>query len=83
VGATNSFVRLPYLIDGTLKGIAGGVIALLLLWSANRVVSRSFLQTEFFTTEQMALGVVAGAIIGLLGSFMSVGRHLRRVWQEH
>ena len=83
VGATNSFVRLPYLIDGTLKGIAGGVIALLLLWSANRVVSRSFLQTEFFSNEQMALGVVAGAIIGLLGSWMSVGRHLRRVWQEH
>ena len=83
VGATNSFVRLPYLIDGTLKGIAGGLIALFLLYSANRVVSRSFLQTEFFTNEQMALGVLAGAIIGLLGSWMSVGRHLRRVWQEH
>ena len=25
VGATNGFVRLPYLIDGTLKGLAGGV----------------------------------------------------------
>jgi cell division transport system permease protein len=83
VGATNSFVRLPYLIDGTIKGIIGGVTALLLLWSANRVVSRSFLQTEFFSNEQMALGVLAGAIIGLLGSWMSVGRHLRRVWQEH
>lgn len=83
VGATDGFVRLPYLIDGAIKGIAGGGIALLLSWSTHRVVTRSFLQTEFFTTEQMALGVVAGAVIGVLGSWMSVGRHLRRVWQEH
>lgn len=82
VGATNAFVRLPYMIDGTLKGIAGGMIAVLLSWGTHRVVSRSFMQTEFFTTEQMALGVLAGAVIGLLGSWISVGRHLRRVWQE-
>ena len=82
VGATNAFVRLPYLIDGTLKGIAGGLIALALAWTANRVVTESFMATEFFTTEQMALGIVAGAVIGLLGSWISVGRHLRRVWNE-
>ncbi len=82
VGATNAYVRLPYLIDGTLKGIAGGVIALLLSWSANRVVAQSVMQTTFFTTTQMLLGVLAGAMIGLLGSWLSVGRHLRKVWQE-
>ncbi|MEQ1690238.1 MAG: permease-like cell division protein FtsX [Gemmatimonas sp.] len=82
VGATNAYVRLPYLIDGTLKGIAGGGIALTMAWIANRAVARSFMQTDFFTTEQMVLGVLAGAVIGLLGSWLSVGRHLRRVWQD-
>ena len=82
VGATNAFVRLPYLIDGTLKGTAGGLIALFLSWMSNRVVAQSFMKTEFFTTNQMLLGVLAGALIGLLGSWLSVGRHLRKVWQE-
>ena len=82
VGATNGYVRLPYLIDGLLKGIAGGLIALGLVFMTHRVVSTSFMQTEFFTTQQMLLGVLAGATIGLLGSWLSVGRHLRRVWQE-
>jgi cell division transport system permease protein len=82
VGATNGFVRLPYMMDGLLKGMVGGMIAVLLSWSTNRLVSRSFMQTEFFTAEQMLLGIVAGAMIGLLGSWISVGRHLRRVWQD-
>jgi cell division transport system permease protein len=82
VGATNGYVRLPYVIDGTLKGIVGGLLALLLAYTANRAVAQSFMQTQFFSTNQMLLGVFAGAIIGLLGSWISVGRHLRRVWQE-
>ena len=82
VGATNAYVRLPYLIDGTLKGITGGLVALLIAYLANRAVAQSFMQTQFFTTNQMLLGVAAGAVIGLLGSWISVGRHLRRVWQE-
>lgn len=82
VGATNAYVRLPYLIDGTLKGIIGGIIALVLAWTANRLITRSFVSTEFFTNDQMMLGVVAGATIGLLGSWISVGRHLRKVWND-
>jgi hypothetical protein len=30
----------------------------------------------------VALGVAAGALIGLLGSLVSVERHLRRVWRD-
>jgi cell division transport system permease protein len=82
VGATNGYVRLPYLMDGVLKGVAGGLIAVFLAWMANRTVSQSFMQTEFFTTQQILLGILAGAVIGLVGSWVSVGRHLRKVWQE-
>ena len=82
VGATNMFVRLPYLIDGTLKGTAGGVIAAALAWSANGLISRSLVVTQFFSSQQVLLGIVVGAFIGFVGSWISVGRHLRQAWRD-
>jgi cell division transport system permease protein len=79
VGATDGFVRRPFLLDGFLKGIVGGLLALLLTWGANAVISRSLIQTTFFDPGIATLGVLGGGIIGLLGSALSVGRHLRRV----
>lgn len=82
VGATNWFVRLPYLIDGLLKGVLGGVLAVALAWGTNTLVNRSLMATKFFSTEQVLLGILAGGVLGLLGSWISVGRHLRRVWRD-
>ncbi len=82
VGATNGFVRLPYLIDGTLKGLTGGGLAVLMAWGAVQLVSRSLMAAQFFTTQQALLGVAAGGLLGLAGSWLSVGRHLRRVWRD-
>ncbi|WP_396218770.1 cell division protein FtsX [Gemmatimonas sp.] len=82
VGATNTFVRLPYLIDGTLKGLAGGAIAALLSWAAVQLVSMNLMGAQFFSAQQVALGIAAGGLLGLVGSWVSVGRHLRRVWRD-
>jgi cell division transport system permease protein len=79
VGATDGFVRRPFLIDGFLKGLVGGLLALLLTWGANTVISHNLIQTVFFDPGTATLGVLGGGIIGLLGSALSVGRHLRRV----
>jgi len=79
VGATDMFIRLPFLLDGLVKGVLGGLLALLLVWVANRVVNEYFIQTIFFNRELIFLGVVGGALMGVLGSLVSVGRHLRRV----
>ena len=79
VGATDMFIRLPFLIDGLVKGVSGGLLALVFVWVANRVVNEYFLQTIFFSREMIFLGVVGGAFMGVLGSLVSVGRHLRRV----
>jgi cell division transport system permease protein len=79
VGATDMFIRLPFLIDGLVKGVLGGLLALVFVWVANRVVNEYFIQTIFFSREMIFLGVVGGAIMGVLGSLFSVGRHLRRV----
>jgi cell division transport system permease protein len=79
VGATDMFIRLPFLIDGLVKGVLGGLLALLFVWVANRVVNEYFIETIFFDRELIFLGVVGGAMMGVLGSLVSVGRHLRRV----
>jgi len=79
VGATDMFIRLPFLIDGLVKGVLGGLLALLFVWIANRIVNEYFIQTIFFDRQMIFVGVVGGAMMGVLGSLVSVGRHLQRV----
>jgi cell division transport system permease protein len=79
VGATDMFVRLPFLIDGLLKGLAGGALALFMTYSAAALIDRWFIATEFFPAGVAMLGVLAGALMGLIGSAVSVGRHLKRI----
>jgi cell division transport system permease protein len=79
VGATDMFIRMPFLIDGVVKGVSGGLLALLLVWITNRVINEYFIETIFFDREMIFLGVIGGAVMGVLGSLVSVGRHLRRV----
>jgi cell division transport system permease protein len=79
VGATNGFIRAPFLIEGFLKGTLGGMLALVLAWIALTVINRFVVQASFFDAWMGAVGVLAGACIGLAGSALSVGRHLKRV----
>jgi cell division transport system permease protein len=79
VGATDGFIRAPFLIEGFLKGTLGGLFALLLAWTALIVINRFVVQAAFFDQWMGAVGVLAGASIGLVGSALSVGRHLKRV----
>jgi cell division transport system permease protein len=82
VGATDAFIRLPFLLDGLAKGILGGLLALALTWLAHAVVDRYFVQTVFFRASVGAAGVLCGAVLGLAGSAISVGRQLRLVARE-
>lgn len=79
VGATDMFIRLPFLIDGLFKGVLGGLLALVFVWVANRVINEYFIETIFFDREMVFVGIVGGALMGVVGSLVSVGRHLRRI----
>jgi cell division transport system permease protein len=79
VGATDGFIRAPFLIEGAIKGTLGGLLALVLTWVAVQVSGRWVMQVQFFEAPMALAGVLAGAGIGLLGSALSVGRHLRKV----
>ena len=79
VGATDSYIRRPFLLEGFAKGVAGGLLALLLTWLASLLINRYIVETAFFDERTAALGLLFGAMIGLIGSSISVGRHLRSV----
>jgi cell division transport system permease protein len=80
VGATDGFIRRPFLIEGAIKGILGGVLALLLTYVAMRTLQQYLhFETAFFDQRLATLGILFGALIGLMGSAVSVGRHLRKV----
>jgi cell division transport system permease protein len=83
VGATDWFIRGPFLIEGALKGLLGGILALLLTWLGYRLftgaVAGPLAEMVFFGPLHILLIIVFGVLLGLLGSVVSVGRHLRRV----
>jgi len=79
VGATDSYIRRPFLLEGFAKGVMGGLLALVLTWVAQTLINRYVIETVFFTAQVAVLGLLFGALIGLLGSAVSVGRHLRQV----
>jgi cell division transport system permease protein len=80
VGATDGFIRRPFLIQGFIKGVVGGALALLLTWGATSLIE-SYLRfdTVFFDTPMAAGGIAFGALIGVTGTALSVRRHLRGV----
>jgi len=79
VGATDGFIRRPFLIEGSIKGVLGGAMALGLTYLAMRLLEQYLkFETSFFDRRLALFGVLGGALIGLLGSAVSVGRHLKK-----
>jgi cell division transport system permease protein len=78
VGATDAYIRRPFLVEGAIKGLAGGILALGMSWAAIQLVQRYLnFETVFFDGRTAIIGVGFGLLMGLLGSAISVGRHLR------
>jgi cell division transport system permease protein len=82
VGATNWFIRGPFLLEGALTGLLGGLLSLLLCYGGYllfRDRSGALSGLIFFNPIQLAAIVAFGIMLGLGGSLVSVGRHLRHV----
>jgi cell division transport system permease protein len=79
VGATDGFIRRPFLLQGAIKGLLGGLVAVGLSYGAYALINHLLIKAAFFTEEQAVVIVAFGTAIGLLGSATSVGRHLSRV----
>jgi cell division transport system permease protein len=83
VGATNWFIRGPFLLEGALKGLLGGLLSLVLCYGGYLLFrdrgGGAFTGLIFFQPYQMLAIVLFGVMLGLGGSLVSVGRHLRHV----
>jgi cell division transport system permease protein len=86
VGATNGFIRLPFLLEGMLDGLVGGGLACGLLYLgytylSNHVLVNIPLANEArFTLDlrvYLAAVTVGGVAVGFFGSMISVRRFLR------
>ena len=89
VGATNGFIRLPFVVQGFLLGILGAGVAFGLEWLVyNGLVSKleqmgtgELLKIEPFTEllpVMIALFAGAGIFVGLVGSFSSIRKYMRK-----
>lgn len=86
VGASDGFVRWPFVLEGLVQGLIGAVLAALLVVLANNLfVGWAQEQLPFVpvsaevvnTVLVLGLLVAVGAAIGILGSVVSVRRFLR------
>jgi len=79
VGATDGFVRGPFLLEGLIKGLLGGVLAVGLCFACYVLIDRFLLNAAFFTAPEALMIVGFGTLIGYLASVVTLGRHLRAV----
>jgi cell division transport system permease protein len=76
VGATDRFVKLPFLIEGTLQGLVGSAVALAILYGIYWYVAPEIGGLAFLPVP--VLGAIAGmgAVLGGIGSQISLKQFL-------
>lgn len=79
VGARNGFIRRPFLLEGALAGLGGGLLACLLTYGTYRSVYAYLFEIAWIPTSWVALGLLAGALFGAVSSGIAIRRHLREV----
>ncbi len=90
VGATDTFIRIPFVFEGMLIGLISGVIGSALLTVIYDVIMKgvqNIIQFKFIPFEELAIWVWlsfigVGMIIGMLGSLISIGRYLKKEGNE-
>lgn len=91
VGATNNFIRMPFIVEGILYGFIGGIIAFFILYpivSYSSPFINEFLEnqgidiTSYFIENIIFIiifEISVGIILGIISSYLAVRRYLRGV----
>ena len=91
VGATNTFIRIPFFVEGMITGMAAGIAATVITWLGYDAVV-DLLTNEVNILNIIGMGsivsfsdivlkvalsyILAGAFVGALGSVLSTRKHL-------
>ncbi|MBK7187670.1 MAG: ABC transporter permease [bacterium] len=76
VGATNAFIRTPFLCEGVVQGLLAGLLAMGLLFVAGRILGASLNGLVFFTAAQTMGFVAFCVLLGLAGSWAAMRKYL-------
>jgi cell division transport system permease protein len=89
IGATNAFIRRPFLYTGFWYGLMGAVLAWVLVGILLGLLSNPVSKLSFLYNSQFSLGGLdletttillgSGIFLGLLGSWLAVGKHLQAI----
>ena len=89
VGATNSYIRRPFLYMGFWFGLLGGLFAsiciLLLSWWVSAPAARlvelyhAGFELQSFNAVEIIICLTISAVIGVIGSWVAVSRHIRNI----
>lgn len=89
VGATDAFIRLPFIIEGMILGLISALISEGLLYFCYRVAGEAMggsfkLSIPFGQEAWLLFGIFAliGILAGALGSFIMIGKYLRKEGSE-
>jgi cell division transport system permease protein len=77
VGATNWFIRMPFVIEGAVQGTLAGALAMVVLWVAHHYAVRYVHQLTFYDTRQIVGFVALCAGVCILGAVTSLRQFLR------
>ncbi|HEV7802791.1 MAG TPA: permease-like cell division protein FtsX [Burkholderiales bacterium] len=89
IGATDTFIRRPFLYYGAVLGLLGGLAACGFVWAATTVLNDALTDLSYLYGARWEIGQLAArdslsllafaAALGWLGAWLSVGRHLAHV----
>lgn len=79
VGAKNGFIRRPFLLEGAMAGLIGGLLAWAFTYGTYRGVYAYLFELAWVPTAWVALGLLAGGGFGAVSSALAIRRHLREV----
>ncbi|MDX1673602.1 MAG: permease-like cell division protein FtsX [Longimicrobiales bacterium] len=79
VGATDWFIRRPFLLEGLITGLLGGLLALPATYGVYYFLSDAVVELEWMPGTWVVLGVLGGALFGTYASARAVRNHLQDV----
>ena len=93
VGATNGFVRLPFVVEGMILGFISGVISLGLVWAFYEFAVKQFgdliaslgleaLKFSDYAWYMLGIFIAIGIITGVGGALLSMGKYLNKEGSE-